>query len=231
MKLNTKFCQITLGDAIEFIRARTDTNRFAEADPRTVLEGNHNEYVFDLPLSSAPVRVRWITSINKVTGRTNPCGTDSMKVCAVDRDNRGLVRSVRVFRTKNWRSTLTDVITAMKKQAYINWMKRSKDEQAAPKASVPFNYRVVEEEVIGRLLNMKLVTSNNARWKAAIAKYFPDIAEFRFSSPEEAVRWFARHLAMISRDVNATIDGRKRELLDIVSADRNRESTQSEFSF
>jgi len=74
------------------------------------------EYVFDYKLPDKPVIIKVLSSIKEGDNISRSCGKDAIRVFAVvvDKDGkvtRGLTKSRRVYRTKNWRDNV--------KQAYI----------------------------------------------------------------------------------------------------------------
>lgn len=83
------------------------------------------EHVFDYELPGHPgVVVRVFSSIHKDTSVARKKGGDAIRICAVDTlRNRGLVKSVRVFRVEGWKDNLhrrtQEVITIANKRA--NW--------------------------------------------------------------------------------------------------------------
>ena len=74
------------------------------------------EYVYDYKLKDKPVLIKVLSSITEGNTSTRSCGKDAIRVFAVVVNEagsvlRGLTKSRRVYRTKNWRDNV--------KQAYI----------------------------------------------------------------------------------------------------------------
>ena len=69
-----------------------------------------NEYAFDYQVRSNPnITIRVWSSIKKTNDTGRGCGEDAIRVCAFT-NNRGLVKTMRVNRTTNWRLNLKDRI-------------------------------------------------------------------------------------------------------------------------
>ena len=78
------------------------------------------EYVYDYKLPGKPVLIKVLSSITEDNTVSRNCGKDSIRVFAVVINEhgkvlRGLTKSKRVFRTKNWRDNV--------KQAYVETLK------------------------------------------------------------------------------------------------------------
>jgi hypothetical protein len=70
------------------------------------------ERVLDLPSKRWPgVVLRMYTSIAVGTDRARSCGSDAIRICAVDvAHNLGVMASRRVYRVKGWRTNLLRVL-------------------------------------------------------------------------------------------------------------------------
>lgn len=90
----------------------TEANRWKESTTR---QGGAGEYVYERELVTAPgVIIKVFSSISDAAGGARGAGLDAIRVCAIQKmpngGTRGLVKSVSVKRTQNWRTTLMERI-------------------------------------------------------------------------------------------------------------------------
>ena len=107
-----RFVQIQLSEMKELFKAEKG---WIFLDPSS--NSNIKEYVFDLELKKHPgVFVRVFSSISVHTDSVRKCGEDAIRVCAFDtKKKRGLVKSLRTNRTKNWRINLKNRVVEVLK--------------------------------------------------------------------------------------------------------------------
>ena len=74
------------------------------------LSGMAQEIVYTKTLKTKPwLMVKVYSSIHKSDGIGRKCGADSIKICAINTNtNRGILKTNRIHRTKNWEKRVTD---------------------------------------------------------------------------------------------------------------------------
>ena len=69
--------------------------------------GGTREYVFEKQIDNKPITIRVFSSVHFDTEYARKVGQDSIRVCAFNHvKNRGLVKSLRVYRTSGWEDRL-----------------------------------------------------------------------------------------------------------------------------
>lgn len=90
----------------------TEANLWKESTTRP---GGAGEYVYERELVTVPgVVIKVFSSISDAAGGSRDAGLDAIRICAIQKmpngGTRGLVKSVSVKRTQNWRTTLLERI-------------------------------------------------------------------------------------------------------------------------
>ena len=107
----SRYTPFTLKDIMETLKG---------SDGWAICRLDHiNEYVFQIPLKSAPhIVVRIYSTIPIGANSTRECGADAIRVHAVDTStDKGYIRNRKCLRTKNWRDNILKAARSVYEQA------------------------------------------------------------------------------------------------------------------
>lgn len=114
---NKHYTNVTLDEMKAVLRSDKGWN--------LVIEPNSKEYLFDFPLTSSPHIVIKVYSGITSDGNSRNCGKDAIRVFAVDiKNNRGYIRTKRVYRIGTWEKNLRKTVTNCFKAAQARRDKR-----------------------------------------------------------------------------------------------------------
>ncbi len=110
-----RYCPITIEEMRNHLKSDKgwveEQNRLGEA-----------VFTYSLKKTNGSIVIRVYSSINPQVGVSREAGEDAIRVCAVNTLNdRGFIKSARVYRTKNWRDNLQKRVVDTIKAAQNRW--------------------------------------------------------------------------------------------------------------